>query len=72
MVFPDREGLSDAEQEYNPTPIINEIRDYVDAWRRLPNPNDWQVMPGDRAIAAALAAASFRVGPPVLLPGRGG
>jgi type III restriction enzyme len=45
MVFPDREGLSDAEQEYNPTPIINEIRDYVDAWRRLPNPNTWQVAP---------------------------
>ena len=45
MCSPTPEGLSDAEQEYNPTPIINEIRDYVDAWRRLPNPNDWQVTP---------------------------
>jgi hypothetical protein len=26
------DGLSTAEQEYNPTPIINEIRGYVAAW----------------------------------------
>jgi type III restriction enzyme len=45
MVFADAEDLTDAEQEYNPTPIINEIRDYVDAWRHLPNPSDWQVTP---------------------------
>ena len=45
MVFADAEGLTDAEQEYNPTPIINEIRDYVDAWRHLANPNDWHVSP---------------------------
>jgi type III restriction enzyme len=45
MIFADGEGLTDAEQEYNPTPIINEIRDHVDAWRNLPNPNDWQVTP---------------------------
>ena len=30
------DGLSSAEQEYNPTPIINEIRDQVGAWRNLP------------------------------------
>jgi len=45
IIFADGEGLSDAEQEYNPTPIINEIRDYVDAWRHLANPNDWHVTP---------------------------
>jgi type III restriction enzyme len=39
------DGLSSAEQEYNPTPIINEIRGYVEAWRNLPNPNQWQVTP---------------------------
>jgi type III restriction enzyme len=39
------DGLSTAEQEYNPTPIINEIRHYVEAWRNLPNPNQWQVTP---------------------------
>lgn len=31
------DGLSSADQEYNPTPIINEIRTYVDTWRSLPN-----------------------------------
>jgi type III restriction enzyme len=45
ILFEDAEGLSDALQEYNPTPIINEIRDHVAAWRALPNPNDWQVTP---------------------------
>ena len=39
------DGLSTVEQEYNPTPIINEIRGYVAAWRNLPNPNQWQVTP---------------------------
>ena len=37
------EELSTAEQEYDPTPIINEIRRHVDAWRTLPNPKDWGV-----------------------------
>ena len=45
MVFADADDLTDAEQEYNPTPIINEVRGYVDEWRSLPNPNDWQVTP---------------------------
>ena len=39
------DGLSTAEQEYNPTPIINEIRGYVSAWRNLPNPKQWHVTP---------------------------
>jgi type III restriction enzyme len=39
------DGPSTAEQEYNPTPIINEIRGYVAAWRNLPNPSQWQVTP---------------------------
>ena len=39
------EGISTAEQEYDPTPIINEIRRRVDAWRELPNPKDWGVTP---------------------------
>ena len=37
--------LSTAEQEYNPTPIINEIRSHVASWRELPNPADWGVTP---------------------------
>ena len=45
FVLPDAQGLSTAEQEYNPTPIINEIRSTVAAWRALPNPADWGVTP---------------------------
>ena len=45
MVLDAGEGLSTAEQEYNPTPIINEIRTYVEAWRNLRNPDQWQVTP---------------------------
>jgi type III restriction enzyme len=44
MLFGDAK-LSTAEQEYNPTPIINEIRTYVSQWRNLPNPDQWQVSP---------------------------
>lgn len=39
------DNLSTEEQEYNPTPIINEIRGYVDTWRNLPNPEQWLVTP---------------------------
>jgi len=39
------DDLSSAEQEYNPTPIINEIRQHVEAWRNLPNPDQWQLTP---------------------------
>ncbi len=39
------DGLSTDEQEYNPTPIINELRVQVDTWRNLPNSNQWQVTP---------------------------
>ena len=39
------DGLSTTEQEYNPTPIINEMRSYIETWRNLPNPDQWQVTP---------------------------
>ncbi len=37
--------LSTEDQEYNPTPIINEVRTYVEMWRNLPNPDQWLVTP---------------------------
>jgi type III restriction enzyme len=37
------DDLSTEEQEYNPTPIINEIRTYIETWRSLPNPDQWLV-----------------------------
>jgi type III restriction enzyme len=45
LLFQDTDGVSTDQQEYNPTPIINEIRSYVSSWRKLPNPNDWKVSP---------------------------
>ncbi len=45
MVFDEGKGLSTETQQYDPTPIINDIRSHVDGWRGLPNPSDWQVSP---------------------------
>jgi hypothetical protein len=45
MVFDAGDDLSSEEQEYNPTPIINEVRTYVETWRNLPNPDQWLVTP---------------------------
>jgi type III restriction enzyme len=45
IIFDEGKGLSTEQQAYDPTPIINELRQYVDQWRALPNPNDWQVTP---------------------------
>ncbi len=41
----DRGDRSAGEQEYNPTPIINQIRGHVASWRALPNPTGWGVTP---------------------------
>src|ERR1700683_695298 len=45
LVFDEGLGLSTAKQQYNHTAIINSVRNQVDKWRRLPNPNDWRVTP---------------------------
>lgn len=45
LLFEDSLGLSDQKQQYDPTPIINEVRNFVNQWRELPNPNQWQVTP---------------------------
>jgi type III restriction enzyme len=45
FIFDEGKGLSSQEQQYDPTSIINEVRSHVDAWRSLPNPNQWQVTP---------------------------
>jgi type III restriction enzyme len=45
MVFDEGQGLSTEHQEYDPTPIINELRRRVDQWRSLSNPADWRVTP---------------------------
>src|SRR6266536_107644 len=45
MVFEEGKGLSTERQQYDPTPIINELRRRVDQWRQIPNPSDWRVTP---------------------------
>jgi len=45
IVFDEGEGLSTQEQQYAHTAILNGVREHVDKWRRLPNPNDWHVTP---------------------------
>ncbi len=45
LIFDEGKGLSTEEQQYDPTSMINKIRGYVDQWRTLPNPKDWQVTP---------------------------
>lgn len=45
IVFDEGLGLSTQSQQYDPTSILNELRGYVDQWRNLPSPNDWQVSP---------------------------
>jgi len=56
FVFDSGHGLSTEEQEYNPTPIINEIRRYVEDWRNLPNPIQWQVTALIRSVALPAVA----------------
>ncbi len=38
-------GLSTQEQKYDHTALITSVREQVDAWRQLPNPNQWRVTP---------------------------
>lgn len=45
IIFDEGKGLSTERQQYDPTPIINEVRQRLEAWRSLPNPADWQVTP---------------------------
>jgi type III restriction enzyme len=45
LVFDEGKGISTADQQYDPTPIINELRTHIDQWRSLSNPHNWQVTP---------------------------
>lgn len=45
LVFDEGAGLSTQQQQYDPTPIINALRQHVDQWRAIPNPAHWGVTP---------------------------
>lgn len=55
----DQFGLSTAEQAYNPTPIINEIRAHVASWRALKSPSDWGVTPATQRLLQHWRAHEF-------------
>ena len=43
--FTDEAGISTNSQQYAHTQLINELRRAVDAWRTIPDPNNWRVTP---------------------------
>ncbi|MGO9436419.1 MAG: BPTD_3080 family restriction endonuclease [Terracidiphilus sp.] len=43
-------GISTETQQYAHTAIINGVRQAVEEWRRIPNPNDWRVTPGTARV----------------------
>jgi type III restriction enzyme len=45
FVFDEGAGLSTAAQQYDPTPIIGQLRSRVDQWRAIGNPGHWGVTP---------------------------
>jgi type III restriction enzyme len=45
MVLDEGKGLSTSDQQYDPTGNINLVRNFVDQWRMIPNPNEWKVTP---------------------------
>src|SRR6266704_2450633 len=71
MVFDEGAGVSTARQQYDPTPIINELRRRVDQWRTITNPSHWGGNPRDRPAPPALAAPRVQRHPALLLPDRG-
>ena len=70
------DGISDDSQQYATTTLINEVRAQVSQWRRLPNPNDWQVTPTTRKLLEYWrnheSGRRRSDHSPVLLPGGGG
>ena len=45
IVFDEGHGLSTTEQQYDPTPVINLLRQKVDQWRAISDPAQWRVTP---------------------------
>jgi type III restriction enzyme len=54
------DGLSTVEQEYNPTPIINEIRSHIASWRALPSTADWGVTPATASLLTHWRSYNFQ------------
>jgi type III restriction enzyme len=50
LILDEGHGLSTEAQRYDPTPIINELRKRIDAWREIKNPDHWGVTPETRRL----------------------
>ena len=50
LAFDEGLELSTQAQQYDVTSIINQVRQSVDTWRALPNPDQWQVTPETRRL----------------------
>ena len=62
--------LSDERQQYDPSPIINEIRRRVDTWRQIPNPRNWGVTAETARLLQHWRSFDFPNPAPLLLPNR--
>ncbi|MBI4578973.1 MAG: DEAD/DEAH box helicase family protein [Planctomycetes bacterium] len=45
LIFDEAKEVSTGGQRYETMSMVNEIRQRVDAWRKLPSPGDWHVTP---------------------------
>lgn len=45
LILDEGKGLSSTAQQYDPTSNINLVRNFVDQWRQIPDPNNWKVTP---------------------------
>lgn len=45
LLFDEGHGLSNQEQRYDHTAVINSVRQEVNKWRALPDPSSWRVTP---------------------------
>ena len=51
--------LANADQQYQTTQGINDVRRHVDQWRKLPNPNDWGVTYTTRQLLQHWRSGNF-------------
>jgi type III restriction enzyme len=45
LIFDEGVGISTAQQQYDPMPIINNLRQRIDQWRMIEDPGRWGVTP---------------------------
>lgn len=45
LEWDETEGINSEDQKYDPTPIINDLRMFVDEWREIRDPSKWRVTP---------------------------